>query len=951
MIKVSNLEEIIKNIDDNSIIIVSPGEEAYYKKKLLDINQKVCTLKNFIINNYDGFSNIASSEEEFLIMYNAYLSCKDNLTKYNDINDLSFIKDLLSTYNSFYSYALISNDKINDLSIIYNLYENMLTKNGLINDRLLYKYVLENKVFDKNYIFLNINSLTDNEEKLLKNMSDNGNVTMSINEYDSSLINKINNIYPIDVKPKVSDESLNYYALNDIEEELLFISNDISKKIITDKCSYSDILIVTKDENLYEPYFNLIFDFPYHKKTYNGILTKRFINIFSDIINGNFSCSNFINLLKLDLFDVSLDTVDKLDNYIYEWNLEKESFYIPFKNGKDTKLIDLLNELRESVINEIMYFLENVIHESDFKVISREFWTYLGESKIDEKLFLNDASGYNKLVKISEDVSDYFNFNLGICKYFEIISFLCEKTCTNNDYVDEVFISNMDNLDFNDKKYVYLLGASSTYFPSAFSLKGLISMEDLKRDDLINKINDFSSYDKAIFDKLTNLFDVTITYHKLSTDLSLNEKSLYLNGKKIEPDDGIYSKRKVLDNYSSLLSNNKVFKIDLDEPLINKINDANNHDLNLRITNKNALKLYSNNIICSPSSIETYSKCKFYHFCQYGLRLKVKEKRLFDNREVGTIVHYILENIIKNDINKVEISNIYEYAKHYAFKYLEENDKLMDDVTKYVISSLCKSTSLIIKNIISEKDISSFEPKYVEFKIDNESIIKPICVPFNDNTITVKGVIDRVDVCEDNDRYYFRVIDYKTGGKKLRLDDCLEGLNLQMLLYVLAFKNGLSNITNKKPVISALLYYPALVKEEKAKRNLNDEELDLSIKKRLLMEGIINKDSTSIKMLGDDDMACYINVSSRGKINEEKTFGIEELELLFSNIKTTLAKIGEDMLNGDISINPVKGRCDACSFCKFSSICAFDSENDKARYLKNYKNSEVFKMLEGDKNA
>ena len=78
MIKILNLEEIIKNIDDNSIIIVSPGEEAYYKKKLLDINQKVCTLKNFIINNYDGFSNIASSEEEFLIMYNAYLSCKDN---------------------------------------------------------------------------------------------------------------------------------------------------------------------------------------------------------------------------------------------------------------------------------------------------------------------------------------------------------------------------------------------------------------------------------------------------------------------------------------------------------------------------------------------------------------------------------------------------------------------------------------------------------------------------------------------------------------------------------------------------------------------------------------------------------------------------------------------------------------------------------------------------------
>ena len=57
-----------------------------------------------------------------------------------------------------------------------------------------------------------------------------------------------------------------------------------------------------------------------------------------------------------------------------------------------------------------MYFLENVIHESDFKVISREFWTYLGESKIDEKLFLNDTSGYNKLVKISETDKYLSNF-------------------------------------------------------------------------------------------------------------------------------------------------------------------------------------------------------------------------------------------------------------------------------------------------------------------------------------------------------------------------------------------------------------------------------------------------------------------------------------------------------------------------------------------------------------
>ena len=78
---------------------------------------------------------------------------------------------------------------------------------------------------------------------------------------------------------------------------------------------------------------------------------------------------------------------------------------------------------------------------------------------------------------------------------------------------------------------------------------------------------------------------------------------------------------------------------------------------------------------------------------------------------------------------------------------------------------------------------------------------------------------------------------------------------------------------------------------------------------------------------------------------------MDELNILFDEIKRNIKKIGDDVLNGNITVKPVKGRVDACSFCKFSSICGFDKEKDSIKRLKNYKNSEVFKMLEGDNNA
>lgn len=70
----------------------------------------------------------------------------------------------------------------------------------------------------------------------------------------------------------------------------------------------------------------------------------------------------------------------------------------------------------------------------------------------------------------------------------------------------------------------------------------------------------------------------------------------------------------MIKDYAIKLSNKKINKVCDD--YFCKINEVNEHNLNLRIPSNTALKLYSKTLNVSPSSIETYAKCPFIiSFC------------------------------------------------------------------------------------------------------------------------------------------------------------------------------------------------------------------------------------------------------------------------------------------------------------------------------------------------
>lgn len=956
MVNIFNLDNI--KIKDNDTVIVSSEKQLYYKLKYVGKNYNITTLKNHVLDLFNNKKNKNINDyEAYIFMLKAKKNVNDRLLKYNDFDSYDFIKELLNTYDLFYNFELEDNDKTNDLKIIYNEYERLLIENNYTNERLIINYIVSNKLYEKNYVFLDINKVEDNYLGFFDVILKNSRCDFYIDtKYNSSLI-KLLNSYECDIKVTEKEISnVPFVSKNDIEDECDFVISDITKKIVSGS-KLSDFIIIAKDINKYEPYFNLKLKFHYTKESIYGILTTRVINILNNIFNGDFSCKSFLTLLKLNIFYIDSKKIDDLENYVYLWSLEDYPFYKPFVynpsgnkrvfNKNDEADLKKLNDTKDMIINPIMHLLQNVSGVTNKKDILKELYTYLDEEKIIDKLYEHDAKGVKKLNNAFDVVANLLDDNTSITKIINILSNFDYKTKEKEVTKDQITLSNLSDYNLIDKKHIYLLGCSNEDIPGYIKFSTLIDKEDIKEESLINYIN--KKEIETFFD-FKNIVSngAIISFHKLSSELSLNTPSSYLKNLKLNKYEyDLYDLDLLKTNYAEKLSGDLINKYYVDE--FERINKSNNHDLNYKISDKTSSLLYTNELNVSPSSIETYAKCPFYHFCNYGLRLRVKEKYEFDNREVGTFVHYILENVLRNDFDKINYENIEEYIYKYSKNYLEENGKVDNNKTRFILERLSKSITLIIRNILDEKDVISFRPRYFEFEIGEDKTVKPYTVNLDKGILKLSGIVDRVDVYETKDSFCYRIVDYKTGGKTFKLQDVLNGLNLQMLLYLLAIKN--SKITNKNIIPSALLYYPALVKDTKISRKHSNEEINLEIKKKLKMNGIVNKDENIIDFMGGKEIGKYVDVTSRGKLNYEKLFGLDDLNNIFNSINKTLKGIGDNILSGNIKVSPIKIGEDSCKYCKFESICKYNKDFDNKRKIEKLKNSEVLSKLGGDNNA
>ena len=139
--------------------------------------------------------------------------------------------------------------------------------------------------------------------------------------------------------------------------------------------------------------------------------------------------------------------------------------------------------------------------------------------------------------------------------------------------------------------------------------------------------------------------------------------------------------------------------------------------------------------------------------------------------------------------------------------------KVIKKSVKYIINTLKNSDFKVYGNEIEFGDGKKYAP--IEIRLDNNQRAEII------------GKIDRVDIAENEDGKYIRIIDYKSSVKNVDLNEVMAGIQIQLLTYL----DAITKEENANP--AGVLYFNLIEPIIKTKnRNITDEELENEINLR-----------------------------------------------------------------------------------------------------------------------
>ena len=354
-----------------------------------------------------------------------------------------------------------------------------------------------------------------------------------------------------------------------------------------------------------------------------------------------------------------------------------------------------------------------------------------------------------------------------------------------------------------------------------------------------------------------------------------------------------------------------------------------------------ARALYGQQLENSVSRLETYAACACRHFLQYGLSLQEREEFGFEASDMGTVYHAVLENFA----GKLAESNLtwWDVTEDFAAKAVKESVEAYAAIygetvlyssarNEYAITRMSRILTRTVLTLQKHLKQGSFQPDDYELSFRFAEDLDSIHVDLSeDEKMHLQGRIDRIDVSEDTEHVYVKVIDYKSGNRKFDLAALYYGLQLQLVVYMNAAMEMESRKHPDKEIVpAALLYYHIDDPTIETPVELTDEQINEQILAKLRMNGVVNSDPGVVERLDRymQDKSVVIPVEKKKDGSFSARSGVlsrEEMQLISSYVDAKIRSIGREILDGKIAANPYeKGNEEACTYCAYKKVCGFD---------------------------
>lgn len=375
-------------------------------------------------------------------------------------------------------------------------------------------------------------------------------------------------------------------------------------------------------------------------------------------------------------------------------------------------------------------------------------------------------------------------------------------------------------------------------------------------------------------------------------------------------------------------------------------------------------------IEASASRLEKYSGCPFAHFISYGLR--PEDLRVFEMgpREIGDIYHECIMKLSQRltagedsfqglDAVPIAITDPdSRWMKITQEECREEIRRILQEETGTYREGLLSSgrnesyrTERIVDicsraawAMIGQARRGRIREMYFEQPFARGAELAPIRVNAGEHEVLIKGKIDRMDVL-DLPESAVRIIDYKTGGDAVDVEQIRCGYKLQLMLYLKA-------ATQKQEVKPAgvFLFKIREIDADADARTVvpGEAAVEERMEDAYKLEGIVLDDMDMIDSMdteigGASKVLPIKYVKKNGSYSGSSggyLFSREEFEELSAQVDQQVERICREISDGNIDIRPKKetkkdmegNYRTSCKYCSYKSICMFDTAFPGCRY-------------------
>lgn len=345
---------------------------------------------------------------------------------------------------------------------------------------------------------------------------------------------------------------------------------------------------------------------------------------------------------------------------------------------------------------------------------------------------------------------------------------------------------------------------------------------------------------------------------------------------------------------------------------------------------KTVHELYGGRLNLSASQIDRQAECRMSYFLKYGLRAKERKEASVNPAEFGTYIHSVLEKTAREVMNRggfhhVSFEDTMDIALKHSADYAHQFYSQMDSSRiVYLFQRNRRELEMVVAELWQELKESNFEPLEFELAFGEQGTMECIEVPASSMQAVLRGFVDRVDLWQDGNRHYFRIVDYKTGKKDFDYCDIFNGVGLQMLLYLFALERNGERLLGDHPIAAGVQYFPARVPLLASDGRLTADEAESARKKEWKRKGLLLHDERVLTAMEPDGTMQRLSCkrSKDGELSGD-ICSSQQFKTLRTYIFSLLGEMVDEIASGNISPNPyTRGTShNACTYCPYFAVC------------------------------